>query len=127
MVGAEAVGLSLEASLPERPLWMLADATRIVQSVSNLLVNAVKFTPRGGHVAVALVAEPGTAVVTVSDDGMGMDREMLDRLFEPFSQADRSLDRSLGERLFVRRELIRPRWQGSVHSFVRTLRLSHQP
>ncbi len=94
---AVAAGLTLTASLPERPLWMLADPTRIAQSVANLLVNAVKFTPRGGHVAVTLAPEPGgTAAVVVSDDGVGIEPDMLDRLFEPFSQADRSLDRSRG-------------------------------
>jgi two-component system CheB/CheR fusion protein len=105
---AEVAGLTLTASLPERPLWILADPTRIAQSVANLLVNAVKFTPGGGHVVVTVAPEPGgaadhlgsapagAAVVTVSDDGMGLEPEMLERLFEPFSQADRSLDRSRG-------------------------------
>jgi two-component system CheB/CheR fusion protein len=94
---AEAAGLALTASLPERPLWILADPTRVAQSVSNLLVNAVKFTPRGGRVTVTVAPEPGGAAgVTVSDTGVGLDPEMLDRLFEPFSQADRSLDRSRG-------------------------------
>ncbi len=94
--GAEGAGLALSASLPEGPLWLLADPTRIAQGVSNLLINAVKFTPRGGRVAVTLATEPGSAVVTVSDDGVGMEPAMIDRLFEPFSQADRSLDRSRG-------------------------------
>ena len=95
---AEASGLTLTGSLPQAPLWILADPTRIAQSVSNLLINAVKFTPRGGHIAVSVVPEPGgaAATVTVSDDGIGLDAEMMDRLFEPFAQADRSLDRSRG-------------------------------
>ncbi len=94
---AEAADLALTTSLPQRPLWILADPTRIAQSVSNLLVNAVKFTPRGGHVAIAVAPEPGgAAFVTVSDDGLGIEPEMIGRLFEPFSQADRSLDRSRG-------------------------------
>ncbi len=94
---AQAGGLALAASLPDRPVWVFADPTRISQSVANLLINALKFTPAGGHVAVAVAPEPGgTAAVTVSDDGMGIEPEMLDRLFEPFAQADRSLDRSRG-------------------------------
>jgi CheY-like chemotaxis protein len=66
--------------------------------VTNLLVNAVKFTPSGGHIAVGVAPDPSgqAATVTVADDGMGLEPEMLGRLFEPFSQADRSLDRSRG-------------------------------
>jgi two-component system, chemotaxis family, CheB/CheR fusion protein len=93
---ADGAGLTLTARLPERPLWMLADPTRIAQSVANLLVNAVKFTPLGGRVAVTVAAEPDSAVVTVEDDGMGMDPDTIEHLFEPFSQADRSIDRSRG-------------------------------
>ncbi len=95
---AEALGLTLTAALPEGPLWILADATRIEQSVTNLIVNAIKFTPSGGHVTVTVAPEPGggSATVTVTDDGMGLEPEMMARLFEPFSQADRSLDRSRG-------------------------------
>jgi CheY-like chemotaxis protein len=94
--GAEASGLTLTASLPERPLWLFADPTRLCQSVANLLVNAIKFTPWGGQIAVSVAAEGGSAAVTVADDGAGMEPEMITRLFEPFSQADRSLDRSAG-------------------------------
>jgi CheY-like chemotaxis protein len=93
---AEAAGVALSVSLPSLPLWLLADPTRIAQSVANLLINAAKFTPRGGHVAVTVTAEPGNAAVTVSDDGTGMEPEMIEHLFQPFSQADRSLGRSLG-------------------------------
>ena len=95
---AVAAGLTLTVALPVAPLWMVADPTRIEQSVANLLINAVKFTPEGGHVAVRVASEPdgAAATVTVSDDGMGLEPEMLDRLFEPFAQADRSLDRSRG-------------------------------
>jgi len=97
---AEALGLTLTVSLPGAPLWILADATRIEQSVTNLIVNAIKFTPSGGHLAVTVAPEAGSAQasakVTVADDGMGVEPEMMARLFEPFSQADRSLDRSRG-------------------------------
>ena len=95
---AQGLGLTLTTRLPDGPLWIFADPTRIEQSVTNLLVNAVKFTPSGGHVAVAVAPEPSgeAATVTVTDDGMGLEPEMLGRLFEPFSQADRSLDRSRG-------------------------------
>jgi PAS domain S-box-containing protein len=95
---AEASGLTLALSLPERPLWTLADPTRIEQSVANLIINAVKFTPTGGHVVVSVHtdADGAAAAVSVKDDGIGLEAEMIEHLFEPFSQADRSLDRSRG-------------------------------
>jgi two-component system CheB/CheR fusion protein len=91
-----AAGLSLDVSLPARPLWVEGDATRLAQSVSNLVVNAVKFTPPGGRVSVSLEGEGGRAVLRVRDTGTGIEPEMMKRLFEPFSQADRSIDRSRG-------------------------------
>ncbi len=93
---AEALGLTLTTSLGEGPLWIMADPTRIEQCVTNLVVNAVKFTPGGGHVTVSVKGNSHAATVTVADDGMGLEPELLGRLFEPFSQADRSLDRSRG-------------------------------
>jgi two-component system CheB/CheR fusion protein len=94
---AEAAGLTLAATLPEGPLWLFADPTRIAQTVTNLLVNAVKFTPAGGAISVTVAAGPGSnAAVTFSDTGVGLDADLVDHLFEPFSQADRSLDRSRG-------------------------------
>lgn len=94
---AEAGRLSLEANLPAQPLWILGDATRLAQSVSNLLINAVKFTSPGGRVVVDLITEDGrAATIRVRDTGMGLDAELMDRLFQPFMQADRSIDRSRG-------------------------------
>jgi two-component system CheB/CheR fusion protein len=95
---AEASGLTLTLALPEDPVWTLADPTRLEQSVANLLINAVKFTPSGGHVAVAVRVDlaAASATITVTDDGVGLEHEMIEHLFEPFSQADRSLDRSRG-------------------------------
>jgi PAS domain S-box-containing protein len=95
---ADAAGVTLTASLPADPIWLLADPTRIGQSVTNLLVNALKFTPKGGNAAVSVTHDPseGLCTVTVTDDGIGVEAEMLPHLFEPFSQADRTLDRSRG-------------------------------
>ncbi len=94
----EEAGISLEASLSARTLPMYADATRLAQVVGNLLQNALKFTPRGGHVWASLEHdEPEqTAILRVRDDGCGMDAHTLAHLFHPFSQADRTLDRSHG-------------------------------
>jgi PAS domain S-box-containing protein len=96
-------GLTLDLSLPGRSIWLEGDRTRLSQALGNLLNNAAKFTDPGGRVTVSLTAdqegritEAGIAKIVVSDTGIGMEPEMLKRLFETFSQADRSLDRSRG-------------------------------
>ncbi|HKV07569.1 MAG TPA: PAS domain S-box protein, partial [Thermoanaerobaculia bacterium] len=91
-------GLTLAAELPEESLWVLGDPTRLSQILGNLLQNANKFTNPGGSVTVLLSRDPerDAALLTVEDSGIGMEPEILSRLFEPFSQADRSLDRSRG-------------------------------
>ncbi|MGC4117402.1 MAG: PAS domain S-box protein [Myxococcales bacterium] len=94
----EAFG-SREVSIafPDEPLWVDGDATRIAQAASNLLGNAAKFTPAGGRVSLSVRRDDSKhAVVEVSDTGVGIDPETLSRLFVPFAQADRSLDRSRG-------------------------------
>ncbi len=90
-------GLGLDVELPPGPLWVEGDPTRLSQSVGNVLHNALKFTDRGGRVRVSVGAEPaGTAVLTVEDTGIGIEPEVLGRLFEPFSQAPPGIDRSRG-------------------------------
>ena len=64
--------------------------------IGNLLDNAVKFTPPSGNISVTLRRKAGQAAIEVSDSGVGIDQATLTRLFEPFAQADRSLDRSGG-------------------------------
>ncbi|WP_438022104.1 hybrid sensor histidine kinase/response regulator [Sorangium sp. So ce233] len=93
----EASGLSLDLDLPDGPVWVSGDPTRLSQAVSNVLHNANKFTDAGGRVTVMLsTTSEGAAVIRIRDTGIGMDQAMLARMFEPFSQADRSLDRSQG-------------------------------
>jgi signal transduction histidine kinase/CheY-like chemotaxis protein len=94
----ERAGLSLDAGLPELPVWVNADPTRLTQVLDNLLQNAAKFTPRGGTVSVGVGADAsrGQAVLTVRDTGVGIEPGLLPHLFETFTQADRSLDRSKG-------------------------------
>ncbi len=94
----EGSGLSLELELPDAPVWIAGDPTRLSQVLGNLLQNADKFTNPGGRVRVSLDAghEGGQALLTIEDSGIGMEPEILSRLFEPFSQADGSLDRSRG-------------------------------
>jgi signal transduction histidine kinase/ActR/RegA family two-component response regulator len=92
----EALGVTLVGEPSTEALWVDADPTRIVQVVGNLLVNASKFTPRGGRVEVTMLRDHDTALVTVRDDGVGIASEMLNRLFEPFVQAPQTLDRTGG-------------------------------
>jgi signal transduction histidine kinase/DNA-binding response OmpR family regulator len=94
----EGAGLKMQLRLPDRPLWVIGDPTRLAQVVGNVVHNAEKFTDPGGHVSIHLGAEPqmNLARLSIKDSGIGMDEEMLRRLFEPFNQADGSLDRSRG-------------------------------
>ena len=94
----EANGLRLTLELPNRQLFVNGDKTRIAQVIGNLLHNASKFTDGDGKVTVALSADSGdnTALIRVRDTGMGMDSETLQRVFDTFAQADRSIARSRG-------------------------------
>ncbi|HEY1226831.1 MAG TPA: PAS domain-containing protein, partial [Ramlibacter sp.] len=78
-------------------LDVVADPARLTQILSNLVVNAVKYTPPGGHIEVrAHAVQEGDVVIRVSDDGMGISPELLPRIFELFTQDRRTLDRSEG-------------------------------
>jgi two-component system CheB/CheR fusion protein len=83
---------------PPKPLFVDGDWNRLTQVVGNLLQNAAKFTGPGGHIRVSVSTDSDTkwATIRVADTGVGMAPEMLARLFEPFAQADTTLDRSKG-------------------------------
>ena len=68
------------------------DAVRLTQVFGNLLTNAAKFTPAGGRIVVSIARAPGRVLVTVRDNGRGIARDQLGRIFEPFVQADRERD-----------------------------------
>ena len=72
------------------------DLTRLAQVVSNLLNNAAKYTPEGGHITLSVGAEGGQAVVRVRDTGVGIPADMLPNVFQMFTQVDRTLGRSQG-------------------------------
>jgi CheY-like chemotaxis protein len=78
------------------PVWIDADPTRIEQILGNLLGNALKFTPEGGTITVTVAREGDDAVLHVADTGIGMPAELAARVFEPFVQGERPLDRSHG-------------------------------
>ena len=94
----EQSGLELIVEVPAQSLWTSGDPTRLSQILGNLIHNAHKFTDESGHILVSLRAERDnrSAILTIRDSGIGMDRETLRSIFDAFSQADRSLDRSRG-------------------------------
>ena len=94
----EEKGIVVEATFAPERLPMRGDVERIAQMVGNLLQNAAKFTPAGGRVRVSTEAAPSKthAILRVIDSGVGIAPALLGRLFQPFMQADASLDRSQG-------------------------------
>jgi two-component system CheB/CheR fusion protein len=92
----EELGVELRVALPAAPLWIDADATRVAQILSNLLQNAAKFSQRGGITVVAAAEVDGQAELRVRDDGVGIEADLLGVIFEPFSQAERTLARTQG-------------------------------
>ncbi|MFL6196814.1 MAG: ATP-binding protein [Thermoanaerobaculia bacterium] len=93
---AEAKDQTLLAEVPAEPLPLEGDATRLEQVFSNLLRNAVKFTPAGGRIELWARNGRGEAVVRVCDDGIGIPADLLPRIFDLFTQGEQSLDRSIG-------------------------------
>ncbi|MDN4051928.1 ATP-binding protein [Massilia sp. YIM B02763] len=82
--------------LPPDPAHVKGDHKRLVQVCANLLNNATKYTPEGGTIRLRLEPDGGDWVLTVEDDGIGMEPELVDRVFELFTQAERTPDRSQG-------------------------------
>ena len=94
MVDARRQQLSLR--LPQTTLWVQGDHTRLVQILANLLNNAAKYTEEGGQISVEVRDEGGVGVVSVRDNGIGLSPDLLPQVFDLFTQATRSLDRSQG-------------------------------
>ncbi|MGE5450704.1 MAG: ATP-binding protein [Acidobacteriota bacterium] len=78
------------------PVWVHADMTRMEQVITNLLNNAIKYTPEQGHITLGLHPVDEEAVLTVRDTGMGMTAELQAKAFDLFVQGERSLDRRQG-------------------------------
>ncbi|HET9490746.1 MAG TPA: GAF domain-containing protein [Methylomirabilota bacterium] len=92
----ESRGHTIRVDLPNTPIRVEADPTRIVQIIGNLLNNAAKYTPPGGSIVLTAGQEAGWVVLSVSDTGVGIPDEMLPRIFDLFAQVDPSLARSEG-------------------------------
>ena len=100
MEGAEpgilAAGHRINVTFPALPVWVLGDATRLAQVVGNLLNNATKYTPAGGHIRVDVSVEANQGTVSVVDDGVGIPAALLSQVFDMFAQVNRTLDRAQG-------------------------------
>jgi len=90
--------------VPEEPIWIQADPTRLAQVLLNVLNNAAKYTPAGGRISLTVTktgedaagGDRGGVAIHIRDNGVGIPTDMLGQVFEMFTQVDRSLDRSQG-------------------------------
>ncbi len=102
-------GHELVIDLPDRPVFLNGDATRLAQILSNLLNNAAKYTNRGGRVSLSARVEDRDLIISVADNGIGIAPDMLDNVFEMFVQVDSTLERTnagLGVGLSLARRLV---------------------
>jgi two-component system, chemotaxis family, CheB/CheR fusion protein len=111
--------IELTVQVADEPLYVDCDPARVQQIHANLLSNAAKYTPVGGHVQLAVAREGDEVVLTVNDDGVGIPKTMIDDVFELFVQSNRTLDRAdggLGVGLTLVRGLV-ARHGGTVTAF----------
>jgi PAS domain S-box-containing protein len=92
----EARGHRLAVTLPAPAAFILGDPKRLVQVLTNLLSNASKYTPDGGNIALGVDVEGDTVRLAVSDNGIGIGAALLPRVFDLFTQGERSADRAQG-------------------------------
>ena len=88
-------GKALAVAIPKEPVWVQGDENRLVQAVTNLLTNGLRFCPDGA-IALRLEAAAGHARLVVADSGVGIEPQTLGRVFEPFFQAHQGIERSSG-------------------------------
>jgi signal transduction histidine kinase/ActR/RegA family two-component response regulator len=91
-----AAGKGLALTIDTQPVTVLGDPVRLEQVLCNLLQNAIKYTPQGGHLTFTVQMEGAEGVVRVKDTGIGLSPEMLQTIFEPFAQVESSRQRSEG-------------------------------
>lgn len=87
---------SFAVEVASDPIWLDADLTRLAQVIGNLLNNAAKYTPEGGQIRLDVRADGDDAVITVSDNGIGIEPEMQAEVFQLFAQVDSRSDRARG-------------------------------
>jgi PAS domain S-box-containing protein len=89
----EEAGHKLVVSVPQQPIHLDADPNRLAQVVSNLLNNAAKYTPEGGHIWLSVERQGNEVLIAIRDDGLGIAHEMQERIFEMFAQIDRPMEK----------------------------------
>ncbi len=92
----EQAGHEWTVVVPDKPIFVDGDMTRLAQVISNLLNNSAKYTPPGGHIQLVARREENAAVIIVSDDGIGIPLPMVGKVFEMFAQVDRTLEKTTG-------------------------------
>jgi CheY-like chemotaxis protein/anti-sigma regulatory factor (Ser/Thr protein kinase) len=92
----EESGHQMTVALPNEPVWVRCDRVRLAQVLSNLLNNAAKYTQNGGLIGLSVERVGEEVLFRVCDNGIGISAEMLPKVFELFTQVERSLDRSQG-------------------------------
>jgi signal transduction histidine kinase len=106
-LAAEAKGVRIASDLDATPVQMLGDTLRLEQVVSNLVSNAIKFTPAGGVVTLRLSSVSTEVQIVVTDTGEGIAPEFLPHVFEPFRQGDsRARGQGLGVGLAIVRQFV---------------------
>jgi signal transduction histidine kinase len=81
-------GQILTVDMPRESVWVHADFTRLAQAISNLMNNAVKYTPRGGRIRLRAAEDDGDVMISVSDTGVGIAQSVLPHIFDVFMQGD---------------------------------------
>jgi signal transduction histidine kinase len=92
----EAKQHQITVRLPSTPVTLVVDPIRIEQILVNLLTNAAKYTEPGGIIELLADVQGNELTIMVGDNGIGISAKMLDRVFDPFAQADQAVDRALG-------------------------------
>lgn len=105
----ERADITLSVSGMAEPVWVVGDATRLEQALTNLISNATKFTPRGGRIDVRLMTEGDEVLLCVRDSGIGMTKEDLSHIFQPYYQGTRTdaFNSGLGIGLLLVKEIAR--------------------
>jgi PAS domain S-box-containing protein len=80
-------GHEVTMNLPPQPIWVQGDEVRLTQVITNVLGNAAKFTPAGGRITISAKQAAGTAILDITDNGVGIEKAKLDQIFDMFYQA----------------------------------------
>jgi signal transduction histidine kinase len=98
--------ISLKSGIAGPPLLADADQGRIVQVLTNLVANAIKFTPQGGHIVVNAKEAGDNVLFSVKDDGPGIPESLHESIFERFWQVDKNDNRGTGLGLYIARNIV---------------------